>query len=208
MPCKFLFSSLLKALTQTPETSFKVLCLIAKQWVRLCFSFLFFFLRLHLRHMEVPRVEVESELQLPAYTTVAATPDPATSVTHTTACSITQWARPGIEPTSSWILIRFLTHGATMTTPKRLSTLKMFCTWWRGPGKVCSDHTDKILLGGQGGLYRQMEMSIHTIHCSDRTSLVTSVLHDFYLFYKHLVSTLHYLHRVRHLGYWGETKPS
>ena len=29
-----------------------------------------------LQHMEVPRVEVESELQLPAYTTDTATPDP------------------------------------------------------------------------------------------------------------------------------------
>ena len=27
-------------------------------------------------HMEVPRLGVESELQLPAYTTAAATPDP------------------------------------------------------------------------------------------------------------------------------------
>ena len=30
----------------------------------------------HPRHMEVPRLGVEWELQLPAYTTAAATPDP------------------------------------------------------------------------------------------------------------------------------------
>ena len=36
----------------------------------------FFFLGLHLKHMEVPRLGVESELQLPAYTTVTATQDP------------------------------------------------------------------------------------------------------------------------------------
>ena len=36
-----------------------------------------FFLRPHLRYMEVPRLGVQSELQLPAYTTATATPDPS-----------------------------------------------------------------------------------------------------------------------------------
>ena len=35
-----------------------------------------FFLGLHSRHMEVPKLGVESELQLPAYTTATATSDP------------------------------------------------------------------------------------------------------------------------------------
>ena len=35
------------------------------------------FLRLHMWHMEVPRLGVESELQLPAYTTAEATQDPS-----------------------------------------------------------------------------------------------------------------------------------
>ena len=35
------------------------------------------FLALHPQHMEVPRLGVKWELQLPAYTTVAATPDPS-----------------------------------------------------------------------------------------------------------------------------------
>ena len=39
------------------------------------FFFLFFFLRLHLWHMEVPRLGVEPELQLPA--TATAMPDPS-----------------------------------------------------------------------------------------------------------------------------------
>ena len=38
---------------------------------------LFFFLGPHLWHMEVSRLEVESELQLLAYTTATATPDPS-----------------------------------------------------------------------------------------------------------------------------------
>ena len=45
------------------------------------FSFLFFSLfcpfRVHWWHMEVPRPGVELELQLPAYTTAIATPDPS-----------------------------------------------------------------------------------------------------------------------------------
>ena len=40
-------------------------------------SFLFFFLGLHLRHMEFPRLRVKLELHLPAYTTATATQDPS-----------------------------------------------------------------------------------------------------------------------------------
>ena len=40
------------------------------------YLFIFDFLGLHLRHMEVPRLGVESELHLPAYTTATAMPDP------------------------------------------------------------------------------------------------------------------------------------
>ena len=40
------------------------------------FFFFLFFLGLHPRHMEVPRLGVESELQLLAYTTATATPEP------------------------------------------------------------------------------------------------------------------------------------
>jgi len=35
------------------------------------------FFRVHPWHMEVPRLGVKSELQLPAYTTATATPDPS-----------------------------------------------------------------------------------------------------------------------------------
>ena len=43
----------------------------------LCLGFLLFFvfLGLHLQRMEVPRLGVELELQLPAYPTATATPD-------------------------------------------------------------------------------------------------------------------------------------
>ena len=41
------------------------------------FLIFFFFLGLHPQHMEVPRLGVESELQLPAYTTDTAMQDPS-----------------------------------------------------------------------------------------------------------------------------------
>ena len=42
-----------------------------------CFLFFFCFLGLHPRHMQVPRLGVQSELQLLAYTTATATLDPS-----------------------------------------------------------------------------------------------------------------------------------
>ena len=45
----------------------------------------------------------------------------AASDTYTTACSntgsLTHWARPGVEPTSSWMLVGFLIRWATKGTP-------------------------------------------------------------------------------------------
>ena len=39
------------------------------------FIYLFFFLELHSQHIEVPRLGVKAELQLPAYHTATMTPD-------------------------------------------------------------------------------------------------------------------------------------
>ena len=54
-------------------------------------AFFFVFLGLHLWYMEDPRLGAESELQLPAYTTATAMPDPSQSVTtgHSNAGSLT-----------------------------------------------------------------------------------------------------------------------
>ena len=59
-----------------------------------CFLFTFFLSPL--QHMEVPRLRVQLELQLPAYTTV-----------RSNSGSLTHWTGPGIELASSWILVRF-----------------------------------------------------------------------------------------------------
>ena len=89
--------------------------------VNLFFFFFFVFLGPHLWHMEVPRLGVESELQLLTYTTAIAMPDP--SCICELHCSLrqsgflTHWARPGVEPASSWILVRFLTRWATVGIP-------------------------------------------------------------------------------------------
>jgi len=52
----------------------------------------------------------------------------AVSVTYTTAHGsvepLTHWARPGIEPATSWFLVGFVNHGATTGTPRRLFSLR------------------------------------------------------------------------------------
>ena len=62
------------------------------------FFFFFCFLEQHGQNMEVPRLGVESELQLPAYPTA-----------HSNPGYLTHWVRPGIEPAFSWILVGFIT---------------------------------------------------------------------------------------------------
>ena len=73
----------------------------------LTFLFLFFvFVGTPRQHMEVPRLGVKSELQLLAYTTATAMPDPTYITAHGytiargNARSLTLCARPGIEPAS------------------------------------------------------------------------------------------------------------
>ena len=76
------------------------------------FVFVFVSLGLHPGHMEVPRLGVPVELQLPP------TPQPqqyriqATYATYTTANgnagSLIHWARPGIEPATSWFLAKLI----------------------------------------------------------------------------------------------------
>ena len=72
-------------------------------------------------HLEALRLEVELELQY------RPTPQPwqlrsqAASATYTTAHgntgSLTHWVRPGIEPSTSWLLVGFVNHWAMTGTP-------------------------------------------------------------------------------------------
>ena len=52
---------------------------------------------------EAPSLGVKLELRLPAYATATATPD------LSCVCDLHHWARPGIKPESSWILVGFVT---------------------------------------------------------------------------------------------------
>ena len=74
--------------------------------------------------MEVPRLGVNWSCSC------RPTPQPqqheiqASSVIYTTvhsnARSLTHWARPGIKPESSWILVRFVNRWAMMGAPRRI----------------------------------------------------------------------------------------
>ena len=78
------------------------------------------FLGLHLQHVEVPRLGVKSQLQPLAYTTATTTPD-SSCICYLCRSLQQHWilnplseARPGIKPTFSWILVRFIS-----TKPQR-----------------------------------------------------------------------------------------
>ena len=75
-------------------------------------SFLCFFLGLHLQHMEIARLGVESELQLESMSQPQQCKIRATSATYATACSnirsLTHWRKSGIKCLSSrtlcWVI--------------------------------------------------------------------------------------------------------
>ena len=71
------------------------------------FYFLFCLQGPHLWHMDIPRLGVKSELQRLAHTTATAMPDPIHICDLPYSCGKT--SRPGIEPASSQILVRFVT---------------------------------------------------------------------------------------------------
>ena len=70
----------------------------------------FFFLQPHPKHKEVPRSEVKSELQLSAYSTTTAMPDPShIQDLHHSSQQCRNPVCEARELASSWILVRFLT---------------------------------------------------------------------------------------------------
>ena len=88
----------------------------------------------HPWHVAAPRLRVELELQLRPMPQPRQHRTQATSVTYATAFRntgfLTHWARPGIEPASSWILVGFITHWATTGTPGRCILLKILTNQW------------------------------------------------------------------------------
>ena len=98
----------------------------------LSFFFFFLFLHLHLPQMKVPRLGIELKLQLPAYDTAIAMQDPShiCDLHHNSKqCWIlNHWARPGIGPTSSWILVGFIASEPQQELPL-LSCFEL-SKWW------------------------------------------------------------------------------
>ena len=117
------------AVTDT-MSSFWVLVLLSWTIIHLfIYLYLFYCLGPHLWQTEVPRLGVESEL--PVYTTATATQDPThvCDLHHSSwQCWIlTQWARPGIKPTTSWMLVRFLTRWAMTGIPSPIQNHAVQC---------------------------------------------------------------------------------
>ena len=87
------------------------------------FIIIFFlsFLGPHPQHMEVPRlgVLIRATYSCPAYATATAMPDPSRlyDLHHSSQQCQTHWARPGIQPATSWFLVGFVNHWAMMGTP-------------------------------------------------------------------------------------------
>ena len=96
------------------------------------YLFIFVFLPPHPWHMEVPRLGIEWELQLPATATVTATRDPSCicNIHHSSQqCgSFTHWARPRIKHASSWILVRFVSAEPRQELLNDFFELK--CSWF------------------------------------------------------------------------------
>ena len=95
-----------------------------------CFVLL---LGLYLQHVNVPRLGVELELRLQPTLQPQQHKIQATSMTYTTAHdnagSLSHWAKPGIEPASSWILAGFITCWATAGIPPCGFDLMAFSEW-------------------------------------------------------------------------------
>ena len=83
--------------------------------------FFFGFFRPHSRHVEIPRLEIKREQ---VYTTATATPDPRCICKLHHSSWQCHWACPGIEPTTSWLLVGFVS-----TAPQwELPVLPLFLT--------------------------------------------------------------------------------
>ena len=76
------------------------MCVCVCVCVCVCIFLSFVFLGPHLQHMEVPRLGVESELQLPAYARATATPD----LSHVCIQHHSSWQRWILNPLNNLII--------------------------------------------------------------------------------------------------------
>ena len=80
---------------------------------------------------------------------------------HSNAGRLTHWERPRIEPATSWFLVRFINHWATVGTP----SISFFFLFW-----LCT-HTMQKFLGQGLNLRPSSDLSLS--HGSDNISSLT-----------------------------------
>ena len=100
------------------------------KWSNINIIFFIFFLGLYPQHMEVPRLGVKQELQLPAYTTATATQDPS----HICYLHLSSWQSWILNPRreardqthvfmgTSWVLYCWATTGTPILMSLNVST--------------------------------------------------------------------------------------
>ena len=117
------------------------------------FSFLVF-LGLHLWHMEVPRLRVESELQLLAYTTATAIQDLShicNTTVHRNAWILNSLSEARDWTPSSWIPVRFISTEPWQELPNLVFWLSHHqCATWYKEEEYRRGNGDVVGVGCQG----------------------------------------------------------
>ena len=116
----------------TPIVSFTPIVKHGWSYIYIYIFFFSLFLGPHRQPMEVPRLGVKQELQLPAHTTVTATQDPSrTCELHHSSwqCRILNpLSEAGIEPPSSWILVGFPSAEPQWELPQGYNSRSIYTT--------------------------------------------------------------------------------
>ena len=164
------FLLLFIAHTQNKKYNYKFL---PRQFIKelfFFFFFFFFFLGQHLQRTEISRLGLKLELHCRATTQPQLCHIQPASVTYTKTCSnarsLAQWSRQGIKPTSSWILVRLLTHWVTTRTPKSFEFTVAFNAFvnkgtWNNYRVIFKENrlNDKV-----GGKYWKMNIVLYYIY--------------------------------------------
>ena len=102
-------------------------------------------------HTEVPRLGVESNLcccqptPQPQPHQIQVVPSTYT-IAHNSAGSLTHWVRPGIKPSSSWILVRFVSIAPQWELPSFLLLMLLFSSHFSPLKPVCSLSNTKLII--------------------------------------------------------------
>ena len=120
-------------------------CLFALVWFGFFVFCFLVFLGLHPWHMEVPRLGSNQSCSCGPTPQLQQCQIWASSATYTTAhdnaWSLTHWARPGIEPMSLWMLVRFIS-----AEPWQELQNFGFCSEWNGESRRVLQRMDMIRL--------------------------------------------------------------